>query len=446
VTGFSFAAGVLNGVAAFAGGAKLTKDSVAGGGAESPLAPYVEAAFKQEDDVLKKLITAPVPIPPDVLPPGVDGLLSMVEGLKYGAEASQAVFLRMLPADPDVFTFLSSDIIPGPAAIAPGNSAAVNLNLKQDAFFTQPYSGGDVPTVFIANIQNAGPVTDTFSLSLGPVPGYQLTASVPSIVVPPGQTGQIGICAVPTGNTAPPATLAAAVISTSNSSIVSANTAGVSGGSSQVGAPNVVGMTQAAAVTVITGVGLAAGTVTQQASATVAAGHVISESPLAGTLVNFGAAVNLVVAAAAPLAVSGPASLPIGLVGVAYTATVTAAGGTGTYSWSASGLPQGLSMNANTGVISGTPGSNTGSPFSAIVTVNDGNTTANNTFSLTVSILSKCDINQDGSTTVADVQREIDEALGVAPAVHDLNQDGVVNIVDVQIVINAALGLGCSAK
>ena len=58
---------------------------------------------------------------------------------------------------------------------------------------------------------------------------------------------------------------------------------------------------------------------------------------------------------------------------------------------------------------------------------------------------SLCDVSQDGSTNVVDVQLEINEALGVAPAANDLNGDGVVNVVDVQLVINAALGLGCAA-
>jgi RHS repeat-associated protein len=58
---------------------------------------------------------------------------------------------------------------------------------------------------------------------------------------------------------------------------------------------------------------------------------------------------------------------------------------------------------------------------------------------------SKCDLNQDGSTNVADVQRIINQALGVSAAANDLNGDGVINVVDVQIVINAALILGCAA-
>ncbi|MDE3009409.1 MAG: DUF4082 domain-containing protein [Pseudomonadota bacterium] len=52
-----------------------------------------------------------------------------------------------------------------------------------------------------------------------------------------------------------------------------------------------------------------------------------------------------------------PPTLATGLTGIAYSATLSAAGGTAPYTWSlASGaLPAGLSLNASTGVISGTP-------------------------------------------------------------------------------------------
>jgi len=63
----------------------------------------------------------------------------------------------------------------------------------------------------------------------------------------------------------------------------------------QVAVPNVVGSTQAAATTAIAGAGLTVGTVSNGTSNTVAVGAVISESPTAGTTVNVGSAVNLVV-------------------------------------------------------------------------------------------------------------------------------------------------------
>jgi YD repeat-containing protein len=58
---------------------------------------------------------------------------------------------------------------------------------------------------------------------------------------------------------------------------------------------------------------------------------------------------------------------------------------------------------------------------------------------------SNCDVNHAGRTTVADVQKVVNEALGTASPANDLNRDGVVNVVDVQIDIDAALGLGCVA-
>jgi Divergent InlB B-repeat domain/PASTA domain len=67
-----------------------------------------------------------------------------------------------------------------------------------------------------------------------------------------------------------------------------------------VSVPNVVGVTQAQAATVITSAGLVAGTVTTAPSSTVPYGNVISVSPAAGASVSTGSTVNLVV--------SGPGS------------------------------------------------------------------------------------------------------------------------------------------
>jgi hypothetical protein len=71
--------------------------------------------------------------------------------------------------------------------------------------------------------------------------------------------------------------------------------------------------------------------------------------------------------AAPPLAIS-TTTLPAGTVGTAYSATLAATGGVSPYTWSASGLPSGVSISS-AGKISGTP-TMTGS-FAASITVMD---------------------------------------------------------------------------
>ncbi len=58
-----------------------------------------------------------------------------------------------------------------------------------------------------------------------------------------------------------------------------------------------------------------------------------------------------------------------GTVGVATSLTITASGGTPPYTWSATGLPAGLSINASSGVISGTP--TTAATYNPSVTATD---------------------------------------------------------------------------
>jgi hypothetical protein len=103
-----------------------------------------------------------------------------------------------------------------------------------------------------------------------------------------------------------------------------------------------------------------------------------------------------------------------------------------------------LSAITNSSGIASVTAAANGTPGSYVVTASSGSASGAS-FSLK-NTGSLCDVNQDGLTNVADVQWEIDEALGTKPAINDLNLDGVVNVVDVQIEVNAALGLGCSAK
>ncbi|MBD3921289.1 choice-of-anchor I family protein [Paenibacillus sp. PR3] len=68
-------------------------------------------------------------------------------------------------------------------------------------------------------------------------------------------------------------------------------------------------------------------------------------------------------------------SLPVATVGIPYAATVAASGGVAPYTFSAEGLPQGLSINPTTGVISGTVSSPVDAA-SVTITVTDASTPA----------------------------------------------------------------------
>ena len=79
---------------------------------------------------------------------------------------------------------------------------------------------------------------------------------------------------------------------------------------------------------------------------------------------------------------TGP--LPTGIVGVQYAgATLAATGGTPPYTWTATGMPPGLTIGPSTGVISGIP--TTAGAYTVTVTVTDtASLTSSTNFSITV--------------------------------------------------------------
>ena len=133
-----------------------------------------------------------------------------------------------------------------------------------------------------------------------------------------------------------------------------------------------------AGLTIAAGTGVISGTPTASGPFSV----VLTVSDSATPAVTATKTISLTIAA--PLAISTTA-LANGAQGSAYTATVAATGGTGVYTWSATGLPAGLTIAAGTGVISGTPTAS--GPFSVVLTVSDSATpavTATKTISLTI--------------------------------------------------------------
>src|SRR5260370_16833064 len=83
----------------------------------------------------------------------------------------------------------------------------------------------------------------------------------------------------------------------------------------------------------------------------------------------------------APVAIT-TTTLPAGTVGTAYSANLAATGGVSPYTWSASGLPSGLSISTS-GAISGTP-TTAGSTNASISVLDSTNAKASQSYSLTI--------------------------------------------------------------
>ncbi len=139
-------------------------------------------------DLSKKVLGVPDVLPSELKEAYEGGL---VAGMGLGLVWIQ----RNFPGDPPVFPFLSTDLAPGPAPVAPGSQPGVSVQLIPDPLFTVSVGDAQLPSVFKAQIRNTGPVTDTFALTFTGVPsGFSAQNSIPSVIIPPGQTAEIGVC------------------------------------------------------------------------------------------------------------------------------------------------------------------------------------------------------------------------------------------------------------
>ena len=123
----------------------------------------------------------------------------------------------------------------------------------------------------------------------------------------------------------------------------------------------------------------------------------------------------LAMSAADAPAQSGPlsivtTSLPSGQVGTAYSATLAASGGTTPYTWSLTSgtLPAGLTLNAATGGISGTPTATANATALTFTVIDSSSPAQSKSVNLTLTIAGL-------SGTITAVQRDIFSSLTCAP-------------------------------
>jgi hypothetical protein len=274
-----------------------------------------------------------------------------------------------------------------PTAQTATKQLTITVN-PQLAVTTSSLQSGTVGTAYSQTLAATGGITPySWAITSGSLPsGLTLNASTGAITgTPTGpQTGVISFTVTVTDSESPAKTASANLSITISAPPLSITTSSLPGGtlgtaySATLAATGGItpytwsisagslpaGLTLNSSTGVISGT--PTGSVTGQINFTVKVTDAEVPTPATAT-----AALSITISAA-PLTVV-TSSLPTGVDGSAYSATLQAAGGVTPYSWAVTtgSLPAGLSLNASTGVISGTP---TGSGTTFTVTVTDSET------------------------------------------------------------------------
>jgi len=241
-------------------------------------------------------------------------------------------------------------------SVAAGSSlpSGLSLNASTGQLSGTPAQSGTFS--FTVQVSDPGTTVQTASKTLGLIVSSTSTVSITTAVLPSGQVG-----------TAYSATVAA------------------TGGSTPYSWSLAAGSSLPAGLSLSSSSGALSGTPTQAGTFSFTV-QVKDSSSTAQTATK---PFSVTIAAANPNSVSIlTASIPNGQVGVAYSAALTAAGGTAPYTWSvaAGSLPAGVTLNSSTGALSGTP--TQAGAISITVQVKDSSSTAltaTKAFSATIS-------------------------------------------------------------
>ncbi|MBB5033349.1 putative Ig domain-containing protein [Prosthecobacter vanneervenii] len=245
---------------------------------------------------------------------------------------------------------LSYTVIPVCPTITIGQSSLPQGTVGTAYSTTLSATGGTAPysswTITSGNL----PAGLTLNASTGVISGTPTASASPSTTITVRVNDTYGcqgsksitlqICPVITLS---PATPAAGMVGSAYSQSFSAN-----GGSSAY-TYAVASGTLPAGLTLNSSTGVVSGTPTTQVSSNVTL-RVTDANGCVGTLA-------VTFAISCPVITLTPATLSPGIVGTAYSQTVSASGGSSSYTYAVSSgtLPSGLSLNASTGIISGTP-------------------------------------------------------------------------------------------
>jgi hypothetical protein len=302
--------------------------------------------------------------------------------------AVQDVTVTLTSSDPTKLTVTPTIVIPAGSTTptTPAQVTGVNFGQATVTATATGYVGGNATVTVASNLSftpqtvtvgapSTTPLTLTFAPGTAPAGGITVTlvsdapnvATVPSSVLIP--QNQSSVTVMVTGV----AVGTAHITATSSVSGVASGTATinvVSGPTITTTSPlpnGVVNSAYSVPVTTTGGTtpftwsatglpaGLSINTSTGVIGGTPTAAGTSTASVTVKDANQLSASASLSITIVAPLTITTASPLPNGVVNIAYNATVAATGGTQSYTWSATGLPAGLSINASTGVISGTP-------------------------------------------------------------------------------------------